>query len=718
MKSIRVTLKEALKEKKMSSSLRREKREEEDALLRRAANAATDATNATNTNRFKSGNDYFEEEEEEMDVAAMMGFSGGFGSKKKKHNREQQREEQRGKGGEGRREEEMERKQQNDDEDDASVIGRRMQNSKKEDKEGALNTNEADEDDDLEEDQEYEKLPISDEIELGSAHKKTVTTIAVERTGSRFVTGARDGFVKLYDFNGMRKDLHPFREIEPNEGYPVHSLDWSPSGDAFVVATGSNKAKVFDRDGRELGEFESGDMYILDSKNTRGHTHNVTKACWNPIEKNLVITSADDGTVRIWNVDYLGDPRGSQRSVVKPQSVKPGRFRATTCAFNMDGSLIAMALTDGSIQLFPANSKRGNIMNSNGSSANRNGGGGGSNAYKSTSVGLVLPPSQQSHLDNNWTSINRPKQLFKKCHQPDEEISSLCFNEEDGRHQMLSRATDGTLKVWDLRNAQKPVKVFDDLPASYGETTVAYSPNGSKFFTGCDGEDVGKISSSTGSLHVFDSQTLERVAKISSSEQNVVCATWHQRLNQLFVGSGTNDRKLGSRGKVSLLYDTNLSAVDRGAMLAIGKNPRSKNADDFYRRVDVQNILHVPNALPLFQEPVDKSGRKRRLNKIERNDPNISKKPQTDGSGAGDRPAQRGSTLLTQHLLRNDGMLSDQDWRLGDARESILRHAKDAAEHNVHTNAEPNEIWYDSDQDKDDSEDEEKDDDGDEEADE
>ena len=109
-----------------------------------------------------------------------------------------------------------------------SVVGRRVQNSKKReegDKEEALNANEA-EDDDLEEDQEYEKLPMSDEIALGSAHKKTVTTIAIERTGSRFVTGARDGFVKLYDFNGMRKDLHPFREIEPNEGYPVHALDW------------------------------------------------------------------------------------------------------------------------------------------------------------------------------------------------------------------------------------------------------------------------------------------------------------------------------------------------------------------------------------------------------------------------------------------------------------------------------------------------------------
>ena len=680
--------------------------------------AAKEASNDDQSNPLDNDNDCDDDVAfDDADVAAMMGFSGGFGSKKKQR-REEKKKEEKSVIGEGRSAEKANDVDERNRSRDAASNSKRRENvvvdeyGKRDDnddndnnkKNNTTEEEENDDDDDNESD-EYEKLPISDEVELGNPHKKTVTTIAVERTGSRFITGARDGMVKLYDFNGMRKDLHPFREIEPNEGYPVHSLDWSPSGDAFVVATGSNKAKIFDRDGRELGEFESGDMYILDSKNTRGHTHNVTKACWNPIEKSLVITSADDGTVRIWNVDYLGDPRGAQRSVVKPQSVKPGRFRATTCAFNMDGSVIAMALTDGSIQLFPANSKRGNTMYSNGSRANGSGGG-VSNAYKSTSVGLVLPPSQQCHLDNNWTFTNRPKQLLKKCHQQDEEITSLCFNEEDGRHQMLSRATDGTLKVWDLRNAQKPVKVYDDLPASYGETTVAYSPNGSKFFTGCDGMDNGKTSS-TGSLQVFDAQTLERVAKISSSEQNVVCATWHQRLNQLFIGSGTNDRKLGSRGKTSLLYDTNLSAVDRGAMLAIGKNPRSKNADDFYRHVDFQNILHVPNALPLFQEPVDKSGRKRRLNKIERNDPTISKKPQTDGSGAGDRPAQRGSTLLTQHLLRNDGMLSDQDWRLGDARESILRHAKAAAENNVHTNAEPNEIWYDSDQDKDDSDDEE-----------
>ena len=250
---------------------------------------------------------------DDADVAAMMGFSGGFGSKKKQR-REEKKKEEKSVIGEGRRAEKASDDDARNRSRDAASNSKRRENvvvdeyGKRDDnddndnnkKNNTTEEEENDDDDDNESD-EYEKLPISDEVELGNPHKKTVTTIAVERTGSRFITGARDGMVKLYDFNGMRKDLHPFREIEPNEGYPVHSLDWSPSGDAFVVATGSNKAKIFDRDGRELGEFESGDMYILDSKNTRGHTHNVTKACWNPIEKSLVITSADDGTVRIWN---------------------------------------------------------------------------------------------------------------------------------------------------------------------------------------------------------------------------------------------------------------------------------------------------------------------------------------------------------------------------------------------------------------------------------
>lgn len=48
----------------------------------------------------------------------------------------------------------------------------------------------------------------------------------------------------LYDFNGMKRDARPFRELEPHEGHPVHAVSWSPSGDAFLVVTGAAQPKV------------------------------------------------------------------------------------------------------------------------------------------------------------------------------------------------------------------------------------------------------------------------------------------------------------------------------------------------------------------------------------------------------------------------------------------------------------------------------------------
>ncbi len=42
----------------------------------------------------------------------------------------------------------------------------------------------------------------------------------------------------------MKSDARPFRELEPNEGHPVHAVSWSPTGDAFLVVTGAAQPKV------------------------------------------------------------------------------------------------------------------------------------------------------------------------------------------------------------------------------------------------------------------------------------------------------------------------------------------------------------------------------------------------------------------------------------------------------------------------------------------
>ena len=66
----------------------------------------------------------------------------------------------------------------------------------------------------------------------------------VERSGARVVTGGMDYQVCLYDFNGMKADGRPFRELMPQEGHPVHAVTYSPSGDALLVVTGEPRAKV------------------------------------------------------------------------------------------------------------------------------------------------------------------------------------------------------------------------------------------------------------------------------------------------------------------------------------------------------------------------------------------------------------------------------------------------------------------------------------------
>ena len=60
-----------------------------------------------------------------------------------------------------------------------------------------------------------------------------------------------------------------FRSIEVQDGYPVTALSHSPSGDRFIVGTGSSQPKVYDREGVELMKFVKGDMYLRDLTNTK-----------------------------------------------------------------------------------------------------------------------------------------------------------------------------------------------------------------------------------------------------------------------------------------------------------------------------------------------------------------------------------------------------------------------------------------------------------------
>ncbi|XP_028755653.1 WD repeat-containing protein 70 [Neltuma alba] len=374
------------------------------------------------------------------------------------------------------------------------------------------------------------RIPLSNEIVL-KGHTKVVSALAVDHSGSRVLSGSYDYTVRMYDFQGMNSRLQSFRQLEPFEGHQVRNLSWSPSGDRFLCVTGSAQAKIYDRDGLTLGEFVKGDMYIRDLKNTKGHISGLTWGEWHPKTKETILTSSEDGSLRIWDVNDFK----SQKQVIKPKLARPGRVPVTTCAWDREGKCIAGAIGDGSIQIWS--------------------------------------------IKPGWGS--RPDIYIDKGHSDD--ITGLKFS-GDGR-VLLSRSFDGSLKVWDLRKIKEPLKVFEDLPNNYGQTNVAFSPDEQLFFTGTS---VERESSSGGLLCFYDCTNLELVSRVGiSATCSVVQCAWHPKLNQIFATVGDK-----GQGGTHILYDPTIS--ERGALVCVARAPRKKSIDDFEAKPVVHNPHALP----------------------------------------------------------------------------------------------------------------------------
>jgi pSer/pThr/pTyr-binding forkhead associated (FHA) protein len=94
-------------------------------------------------------------------------------------------------------------------------------------------------------------IPISHEAHF-NAHEKTVSTIAMDPSGSRIATGSYDYEVKLWDFGGMVRARKAFRTFFNEEGNYVISNSYSPNGDRFLSCCGSAQPKIFTKEGEGI----------------------------------------------------------------------------------------------------------------------------------------------------------------------------------------------------------------------------------------------------------------------------------------------------------------------------------------------------------------------------------------------------------------------------------------------------------------------------------
>ncbi|TPX33042.1 hypothetical protein SmJEL517_g03975 [Synchytrium microbalum] len=444
-------------------------------------------------------------------------------------------------------------------------------------------------------------VPVTSHIQL-SDHRKTVSALTLDPAGARLITGSHDEDVKFWDFMGMDGSFKPFRTIEPFEGNPVRDLQFSTSGGEVLVASGMHFAKLYNRDGVIVEEYVKGDPYIRDPKHTKGHVAALTCCRWHPFDRKQFLTASLDSTVRIWDVETK--KQSTQVIVVKSEQ-RGGRTAITSACYSNDGKMIATSGQDGVIRIW----------------------------------GSTAPFLRAAHT-------------ISSAHMTGSEISSTTFSLDSRR--LLTRATDDTVKLWDLRNVAKPVAVAQNLASFYGEANAVFSPTESVVLAGTSVRKEG-----FGKLVVLDGNTLKTIKEVNVTESSVVKILWHPKINQIVVGSGN--------GTINVYYDDVASV--RGALLCANKGLRRSAGSGMVTNANMEAVIHVPNGL-LKDDGQRKT--KRKLAKI-RQDPVASMRPELPmtGPGRGGRLGHSIQAGMLQSLIKDNT-------RNEDPRAAILKYAEQA----------------------------------------
>jgi len=340
-----------------------------------------------------------------------------------------------------------------------------------------------------------DKIPHSHEVEL-SHGDKPITSLALDPSGSRVITGSADYELKFWDFAGMDPSLRSFRKLRPCESHVLNHIEYSTTGDKILVCSGNSQPKVLDRDGGSILECVKGDQYVLDQVRNKGHTSIINSGNWHPKIKEEFLTCSQDCTMRLW---LLGDNGRKSKTVIKCKNRKSGlKAIPTNCTYSRDGLLVCAVCNDGSIQMW----------------------------------------------DHRKNFVNVCLQV-ETAHSFGQEITGVQFAYDN--RMLATRSNDETLKLWDIRSFKKPVHIAEGLFSRFDQTDVLFSPD-DKLVVTCTSKEKGE---SGGKVIFYDRDTFKKSFEMTVGTSHCIRAEWHPKINQLLVGSGD--------GIVKVFYDPDRS---------------------------------------------------------------------------------------------------------------------------------------------------------------
>lgn len=139
--------------------------------------------------------------------------------------------------------------------------------------------------------------------EASNGHTSTVWALSFNASGDKMVTCSDDLTIKVWGTDDLHAEtgdgFAPWKHLCTISGYhdrTVFSIHWSRNG---VIATGAadDAIRLFVENDDGLLD---GPMYKLLSKKEKAHEMDINSVQWRPMEKPLLASASDDGTIKIW----------------------------------------------------------------------------------------------------------------------------------------------------------------------------------------------------------------------------------------------------------------------------------------------------------------------------------------------------------------------------------------------------------------------------------